>query len=121
VNQTIMGVVALGWEMGVRSLVGPIPLALAIVGAYGLLLKGVRAQAPGRDAASATFHGVLGVLTIPVFGVLLLLWSIAIDVSLASSVLAWSAILASGHGCVWLASKWRHERAKPTDSMRLAA
>jgi hypothetical protein len=53
--------------------------------------------------------------------VLLFLWSIAIDVSLASSVLAWSAILASGHGCVRLASKWRHERAMPIDSLRLAA
>jgi hypothetical protein len=53
--------------------------------------------------------------------VLLFLWSIAIDVSLASSVLAWSAILASGYGCVRLASKWRHKRAKPTDSLRLAA
>jgi hypothetical protein len=107
--------------MGVRSLVGPIPLALAIVGASRLLLNGVRAQAAGRDEASATFHGVLAVLTIPVFGVLLFLWSIAIDVSLASSVLAWSAILASGYGCVRLASKWRHKRAKPTDSLRLAA
>jgi hypothetical protein len=107
--------------MVVNSLVGPIPLTLAIVGAYGLLLNGVRAQATGRDEASATFHAVVGVLTIPVFGVLLFLWGIAIDIWFASSVIAWSAILTSGHGCVWLASKWRRERAMPTDSLRLAA
>lgn len=120
-NQTIMTVVALGWGMVVHSLVGPIPLTLAIVGGYGLFLKGVRECATRRDVASTSFHAVIALLTIPLFGVLLFLWSIAIDLSIASSVLAWSAILASGHSCVWLASKRQHECAKPTDSLRLAA
>ena len=105
----------------VHGLVGLMPLTLALVGASGLLLNGVRVRATGRDVASATFHAVVGLLTIPVFGVLLFLWSIALDHSFTSSVLIWSAILASGHGCVRLASKWQRERVKATDSLSLAA
>jgi hypothetical protein len=120
VNQTIMGVVDLGWLIA-HSLVGPLPLTLALVGTSALLLNGVRVQGTGRDVASATFHAGVGLLTIPVFGVLLFLWSIALDLSFTSSVLAWSAVLASGHGCVRLATKRQHTSVKPTPALRLAA
>ena len=119
-NQTVMDAVALGWMIA-HSLVGALPLTLALVGASALLLNGVRVQATGRDVASATFHAGVGLLTIPVFGVLLFLWSFALDLSFTSSVLAWSAILASGHGCVGFVTKRQHTGVKPTDALRLAA
>jgi hypothetical protein len=121
VDQGIIGVVDLGWRMLSHTLVGPAPLTLAILAAYGLLMKGVRAQAIGRDTRSAIFHAVVGLLTIPVLVVLLFLWSVAMDLSVPWSLFVWSATLASGHGCARFATKWQHGRAELADSLRVAA
>ena len=98
-DQGIIGIVDLGWRTASHSLVGPVPLTLAILAAYGLLMKGVRAQAIGGDTKGSTFHAVVGLLTIPVLVVLLFLWSVAVDLSLPWTLLVWSAALASGHRC----------------------
>ena len=118
-DHVIIGVVDLGWRMALHSLVGPVPLTLAIVAAYGLLIKGVRAQAIGRDTTGAIFHAVFGLLTIPVLILLVFLWSVAIDVSFPSGLFVWSAILASGHGRANFATKWQHGRVDVADSMRV--
>ena len=116
----IIGVVDLGWRLIVHSLVGPFPLTLAIVAAYGLMIKGVQAQAMG-DATGAIFHGVVGLLAIPVFIVLLFLWGVAIDLSFSSSLFVWSVTLAGGRGYAYFATKWEHGRADLADSLRIAA
>ena len=120
-DQGIIGIVDLGWRTGLHSLVGPVPLTLAILAAYGLLLKGVRAQGIGGDTKGAAFHAGVGLLTIPVLVVLLFLWSVAIDLSLPWTLLVWSAALASAHRCARFATKRQPGGAKLADSLRLAA
>ena len=112
-------------DIVLQGLVGPLPLTLATVATYGLLLKSVRTQTNSLDSADTIFYAAVGLLTIPVLGALVFLWSFALDLSFAWGTFVWCGALAIAHHCAnfWanFVTARRDARADLAEPQRAAA
>ena len=104
-----------------QSLVGPIPLTLAIVVGYGFLLNRIRDHANSRDNVDAIFHVVLGLIMVPLLMELVFLWSFALDLSFAWGACVWCGALAIAHHCASFVTGLRRARSLLAEPRRLAA
>jgi hypothetical protein len=99
VKQETIGAILLLLTLLVTGLVGPIPLSLAIVATYGLALKLVRRRNVNQKIATALAYLSVGVIGLPMLGLLVFLCGIPVGLSFGWSLVTWSAILASGTAC----------------------
>ena len=92
--------------------VGAIPLSLSILVTYGLIRKVVRRQRLAKGATRATVL-VLGVLAVPMLGLLVGLWSLALDVSFQTGGAVWLGLLASLEYGLQIAARSNEHKAAP--------